>query len=62
MAGLTRLVASKQELEDLRRELAQFGACDPAKVEEKKRAVILSKEAAVRWTGESNSQLGATER
>lgn len=31
----------------------QYGACDPIRVEEKKRAVVLAKEAAVRWTGES---------
>jgi len=31
-------------------ELKQYGACDPAVVEEKKRAVVLAQEAAVRWT------------
>ena len=38
-------------MEELEKELAQYGLCDPAKVEEKKRAVVLAKEAAVRWTG-----------
>ncbi|KAJ7462307.1 meiotic nuclear division protein 1 [Mycena galericulata] len=31
-------------------ELGAYGACDPAKVEETRRAVVLAKEAAVRWT------------
>ena len=33
-------------------ELQNYGACDPIKIQEKKRAVILAKEAAVRWTGD----------
>lgn len=33
-------------------ELAQYGSCDPAKVEEKRRATQLAHEAALRWTGE----------
>ncbi|KAF7793857.1 hypothetical protein EIP86_004978 [Pleurotus ostreatoroseus] len=49
-AALAKLVDSKQELENLEKELAQYGACDPAKIEEKKRALLLAKEAAVRWT------------
>ena len=28
-----------------------YGACDPAKLEELKRAITLAKEAAFRWTG-----------
>lgn len=32
-------------------ELGAYGACDPAKVEETRRAVTLAKEAAIRWTG-----------
>lgn len=50
--ALINLAAAKQELDTLRKELTQYGACDPAKIEEKKRAVILAKEAAIRWTGE----------
>ncbi|KAH9935617.1 meiotic nuclear division protein 1 [Fomitopsis serialis] len=49
-ASLSRLSAAQKELEGLVTELAQYGACDPVKVEEKKRAVMLAKEAAVRWT------------
>ncbi|PCH43455.1 meiotic nuclear division protein 1 [Wolfiporia cocos MD-104 SS10] len=48
--ALNKLAAAKKEVTDLENELAQCGACDPVKVEEKKRAVMLAKEAAVRWT------------
>ena len=41
----------KKEYASLESELAAYGACDPVKLEEKKRAVILAKEAAARWTG-----------
>lgn len=33
-------------------ELQNYGACDPTKIQEKKRGVVLAKEAAVRWTGD----------
>lgn len=36
----------------LEKELEAYGACDPVKVEEKKRANMLAHEAAVRWTGQ----------
>lgn len=49
-AQLARLIAARKELSELETELAQYGACDPAKVEEKNRAVTLAKEAAMRWT------------
>ncbi|KAH9895153.1 meiotic nuclear division protein 1 [Cubamyces lactineus] len=48
--ALDRLSALKKECARLEKELAAYGACDPVKVEEKRRAVILAKEAAVRWT------------
>lgn len=48
---LEKLGSLKRELDALNAELAKYGACDPVKVEEKKRALILAKEAAVRWTG-----------
>ena len=41
----------RNEMDSLEKELAQYGACDPVKVEEKKRAVMLAREATVRWTG-----------
>jgi hypothetical protein len=46
-----RLDAVKGELSALEEELSRYGACDPTKVEKKRRAVTLAKEAAVRWTG-----------
>lgn len=39
----------------LEQELNAYGACDPVKMEAKKRAVLLAHEAAVRWTGESQA-------
>ena len=33
-------------------ELQNYGACDPIKIQEKKRAVVLAKEATIRWTGD----------
>ncbi|KAL4254299.1 Meiotic nuclear division protein 1 [Abortiporus biennis] len=49
-ASLSKFSRIKAELATLQKELAQYGACDPAVVEEKKRALVLAKEAAVRWT------------
>ncbi|TBU25136.1 meiotic nuclear division protein 1 [Dichomitus squalens] len=48
--ALNKLMALKTEYAKFETELAAYGTCDPAKVEEKKRAVILAKEAVVRWT------------
>lgn len=48
---MAKLSAAQKELSLLEKELGQYGACDPAVVEDKKRAVILAKEAAIRWTG-----------
>ena len=50
--SLEELSELKKEYVKLEGELAAYGACDPIKLEEKKRAVVLAKEAAVRWTGE----------
>lgn len=52
--GLEQLSVKKREYNELEKELAAYGACDPAKVEEKKRGVILAHEAAIRWTGMFN--------
>ncbi|TFK53579.1 meiotic nuclear division protein 1 [Heliocybe sulcata] len=49
-AALQNLSDLKKELQTLEDELAQYGACDPVKIEEKKRALVLAKEAAIRWT------------
>lgn len=35
----------------LQEELEKYGACDPVKIEEKRRAIVLAREAAIRWTG-----------
>lgn len=50
-AALHELADAKAKLSELQAELAQYGACDPKQVEEKKRAVALAHEAAIRWTG-----------
>ncbi|KZP34515.1 meiotic nuclear division protein 1 [Athelia psychrophila] len=48
--ALEQLEVKKQEYNELERELGAYGACDPAKVEEKKRGQILAHDAAIRWT------------
>jgi hypothetical protein len=50
--ALSKLGVAKQELSMLEKELAAYGACNPTKVEEKKRGGVLAHEAAIRWTGE----------
>ncbi|KAF8829236.1 hypothetical protein HHX47_DHR3000723 [Lentinula edodes] len=40
----------KKELAKLDEELTAYGACDPVKLEETRRAITLGKEAAMRWT------------
>ncbi|KAF9038298.1 meiotic nuclear division protein 1 [Hymenopellis radicata] len=47
LAELSRL---KKELVQLEDELNAYGACDPVKLEETRRGIILAKEAAIRWT------------
>lgn len=49
--ALAKLATLKAEYENVETELAAYGACDPVKMEEKRRAIVLAKEAAVRWTG-----------
>ncbi|CDO75687.1 hypothetical protein BN946_scf184941.g40 [Trametes cinnabarina] len=50
LQDLDKLAELKKEHAKLESELAAYGACDPAKVEEKRRAVVLAREAALRWT------------
>jgi hypothetical protein len=50
-AALARLAATKNTLTELQAELEAYGACDPVKVEQKRRAVVLAREAALRHTG-----------
>ncbi|KAH8828434.1 meiotic nuclear division protein 1 [Flagelloscypha sp. PMI_526] len=47
---LETLAVLKGELAGLQSELAAYGACDPARVEEARRGVTLAREAALRWT------------
>ncbi|KAG6917812.1 hypothetical protein DXG01_000872 [Tephrocybe rancida] len=48
--ALAELVSLRKQAATLEKELAAYGDCDPIKIEEKKRAVFLAKEAALRWT------------
>ncbi|KAG1816108.1 meiotic nuclear division protein 1 [Suillus subaureus] len=48
--ALEQLTSMKKQLAVLQEEIDAYGACDPVKVEEKRRAVTLAHEAAVRWT------------
>ncbi|KAJ7218067.1 meiotic nuclear division protein 1, partial [Mycena pura] len=47
---LETLAQLKKKHVALVNELEAYGACDPVKVEERRRAVTLGKEAAIRWT------------
>jgi len=49
---INKLAALKKRYAALQDELGVYGNSDPVKVEQLKRAVFLSKEAALRWTGE----------
>lgn len=48
--ALEKLSAANADIKTLEAELRVYGACDPVKVEAKRRAVILAHEAAIRWT------------
>ncbi|KAI9572054.1 meiotic nuclear division protein 1 [Boletus coccyginus] len=49
-SALQKVAEGRQQIVALEKELEAYGACDPVKVEEKKRAITLAHEAAVRWT------------
>ncbi|KAJ4497152.1 meiotic nuclear division protein 1 [Lentinula lateritia] len=49
-AAIAKLQYMKKELAKLDEELTAYGACDPVKLEETRRAITLGKEAAIRWT------------
>ncbi|KAH9048337.1 meiotic nuclear division protein 1 [Lactarius hengduanensis] len=49
-AALARLASTTKELAELQAELDAYGACDPVRVEEKRRAAVLAREAALRHT------------
>lgn len=48
--ALEKLATLETEYAKVETELAAYGACDPVKIEEKRRAIVLAKEAAMRWT------------
>ncbi|KAI3618951.1 meiotic nuclear division protein 1-like protein [Moniliophthora roreri] len=48
--SLNKLTELKREVCKLDEELNAYGACDPVKLEETRRAITLAKEAALRWT------------
>jgi len=49
-AALARLASARKASTELQGELEAYGACDPVRVEEKRRAMILAREAALRHT------------
>lgn len=52
-AALLALLSEQQSLQlKLKTELDAYGAADPVKVEEKRRAIEVAKEACVLWIGE----------
>ncbi|KAG6842068.1 hypothetical protein C0991_002722 [Blastosporella zonata] len=56
--AIAKLADIRKQVVAFEKELAAFGDCDPVKVEEKKRAVLLAKEAAMRWTDNYGTLLG----
>ena len=59
-ASLEKMARLRRELHDLEKELAAYGDSDPATFEQTKRAALLAKEAAVRWTGRCAAKKLAT--
>ncbi|KAJ3562976.1 hypothetical protein NP233_g9237 [Leucocoprinus birnbaumii] len=55
--ALQKYAELREESARLVKELDSYGDADPAKYEESKRAVVLAKEAALRWTGNNYSIL-----
>ncbi|KAF8893355.1 meiotic nuclear division protein 1 [Infundibulicybe gibba] len=55
---LGKLSIAKEKLSALEKELGAYGECDPAKLEEKKRAIFLAREASLRWTDNYGMLLG----
>jgi hypothetical protein len=53
--ALARPAVVRSTLMELRAELEAYGACDPVKVEEKRRAVVLAREAALHHTGKKDN-------
>ncbi|KAF8629667.1 hypothetical protein AX17_005606 [Amanita inopinata Kibby_2008] len=53
-----RLANLKGQLNELERELLAYGDCDPLRFEETRRAIVIAKEAASRWTDNYGTLLG----
>ncbi|CAG7850899.1 Meiotic nuclear division protein 1 homolog [Serendipita indica DSM 11827] len=49
-AALAEFQSLQDEISKLRSELAQYGACDPEQLAQRRTAMRLAKEAAFRWT------------
>ncbi|CAE6441303.1 unnamed protein product [Rhizoctonia solani] len=49
-ASLAQLAQNRATLSELESEMAQYGLADPVVLERKRRAVVLAREAACRWT------------
>ncbi|THH01440.1 hypothetical protein EW145_g6915 [Phellinidium pouzarii] len=49
-AALAALFSASTQLAELEKELSQYGLCDPATIEVKRRAYSLAREATIRWT------------
>lgn len=52
-AALALLQENRNTLSELESEMDQYGLADPVLLERKRRAVILAREAALRWTGKA---------
>ncbi|CAE6473225.1 unnamed protein product, partial [Rhizoctonia solani] len=48
--SLAQLAKNRATLSELKSEMAQYGLADPVVLERKRRAVVLAREAACRWT------------
>lgn len=57
---MEKLSGLKRDLAGMEEELQNYGACDPVKIQEKKRAVVLAREAAIRWTGNRSPRVAET--
>ncbi|KAF9647269.1 hypothetical protein BDM02DRAFT_3098387, partial [Thelephora ganbajun] len=51
-SALEKLSGLKRNLTGMEEKLENYGARDPVKTQEKERAVVLAKEAEIRWTGD----------
>ncbi|CEL57298.1 hypothetical protein RSOLAG1IB_12114 [Rhizoctonia solani AG-1 IB] len=50
ISSLAQLAQNRANISELESEMAQYGLADPVVLERKRRAVVLAREAACRWT------------